>query len=385
MKRAKEFLLLFLTKKFYKKLCSYLLLIFFFYFFSDFLGIFLLTFVFSYLFYTFWKYLKWRWDVFIDRFISGKKRKKILKSIFPLNGIILVEYILFIWLLTFIVWELVPQLVWELSELPETIPFVADQIHIISSRLEEIKTLNSEIWLGVDELMNSNDIDFIKVIWSKIQTVWVVFLQFLLSLVLSFVFIIDRDKLSKYLFGIKNSSFWFLYKEYSVILNKVVHSFWLIIKAQSLIAVFNTIITIIGFYFIWLLYGGFPYVLTMAIIVFLCSFIPILWMWLSAIPLTIIAFISWWFQGMIFVFFMVIFTTAFEAYFLNPKIVSHLFELPVSLTFVILIVSEHIFGIAGLLIWVSLFYFIVWLLRDFDRLVAKKHKVMKKGGWEEKI
>ena len=53
---------------------------------------------------------------------------------------------------------------------------------------------------------------------------------------------------------------------------------------------------------------------------------------------------------MIFVFFMVIFTTAFEAYFLNPKIVSHLFELPVSLTFVILIVSEHIFGIAGLLI-----------------------------------
>jgi len=47
---------------------------------------------------------------------------------------------------------------------------------------------------------------------------------------------------------------------------------------------------------------------------------------------------------------MIIFTTAFEAYFLNPKIVSHLFKIPVSLTFVILFVSEHFFGIAGLLI-----------------------------------
>jgi predicted PurR-regulated permease PerM len=32
-----------------------------------------------------------------------------------------------------------------------------------------------------------------------------------------------------------------------------------------------------------------------------------------------------------------------EAYYLNPKIVSSFLELPVSLTFIILIVSEHFF------------------------------------------
>jgi predicted PurR-regulated permease PerM len=39
-----------------------------------------------------------------------------------------------------------------------------------------------------------------------------------------------------------------------------------------------------------------------------------------------------------------------EAYILNPKIVSSFLELPMSLTFIILIIGEHFFGIAGLLI-----------------------------------
>jgi predicted PurR-regulated permease PerM len=80
---------------------------------------------------------------------------------------------------------------------------------------------------------------------------------------------------------------------------------------------------------------------------------------------------------MVLVFIMIIFTTAFEVYFLNPKIVSSLFKLPVSLTFVILFVSEQFFGIAGLLIWVSLFYFIISLLGDFDKIIS--HSQKKKG------
>jgi hypothetical protein len=43
-----------------------------------------------------------------------------------------------------------------------------------------------------------------------------------------------------------------------------------------------------------------------------------------------------------------------------------------------LIVSEHLFWIAGLLIWVSLFYFIVWLLRDVDKVLNKNRKHIKR-------
>lgn len=68
---------------------------------------------------------------------------------------------------------------------------------------------------------------------------------------------------------------------------------------------------------------------------------------------------------------MVTFIHAIEAYYLNPKIVSAYMELPVFLTFLILLVSEHIFGFVGLLIGVPLFYIFVDLLKDFDRFITK--------------
>ncbi len=67
-----------------------------------------------------------------------------------------------------------------------------------------------------------------------------------------------------------------------------------------------------------------------------------------------------------------------EAYYLNPKIVSNFLDIPISLTFIILILSEHFFGIAGLLIGMSLFYFIIGLFQDFDKVVTKTRKKIKK-------
>jgi predicted PurR-regulated permease PerM len=68
---------------------------------------------------------------------------------------------------------------------------------------------------------------------------------------------------------------------------------------------------------------------------------------------------------------MVTFIHAVEAYYLNPKIVSSYMELPVFLTFLILLVSEHMFGFVGLLIGVPLFYILVDILKDFDHFVTK--------------
>jgi predicted PurR-regulated permease PerM len=48
-----------------------------------------------------------------------------------------------------------------------------------------------------------------------------------------------------------------------------------------------------------------------------------------------------------------------EAYYLNPKIVSSYVHFPVFITFVILLVSEHTFGLMGLLIGVPLFSIIL--------------------------
>lgn len=57
---------------------------------------------------------------------------------------------------------------------------------------------------------------------------------------------------------------------------------------------------------------------------------------------------------------------AVEAYYLNPKIVSGYIHFPVFITFLILLVSEHFFGIVGLLIGVPIFVILLSFGRDFD-------------------
>jgi len=61
-------------------------------------------------------------------------------------------------------------------------------------------------------------------------------MNIILSLILSFIFIIDRQKVKKYFLQVKESNFGFLYKEYKVIIDRIVSSFGLIFKAQSMIA-----------------------------------------------------------------------------------------------------------------------------------------------------
>jgi len=68
----------------------------FFYLFKEFLGIFLLTFVFSYLFLTSSEFLKLKLDIFLSFNIKDKKKLKLLENFCGLNLIITILYLLFI-------------------------------------------------------------------------------------------------------------------------------------------------------------------------------------------------------------------------------------------------------------------------------------------------
>ncbi len=380
MHQIKNILLLLFTKKFLKKTLAYFLIIVFFYFLKWFLWLFLMIFIFSYLFYTFWKYLKQNFDWFIDKYCKKNKRKKIIKKLISFNFIIILEYLLFSWIIIFTISGLLPRLISELSQLNSHIPVVWDQINHVTNKLQEFTNFNSELWWTISQVIESKDYEVILNILKQIKTVWLYFFQFILSLVLSFIFIIDREKLFKYLYWIKKSSFSFLYKEYSIIIEKIIKSFWLIIKAQSMIAWVNALLTIVWLFIIWLIHGWtFPFLLTLWLVVFLTWFIPVLWVFISSVPIMIIAYsFIWWYGVVIEIILLIFIIHTIEAYYLNPKIVSRFFELPVSLTFLILIISEHLFWIIWLLIWVSLFYFVIWLLVDIDKLIVKKNKQIKK-------
>ena len=378
MGQIKQFLSFVFTKKFFKKLFAYTLLITFIYLFSDFAFIFFLTFIFAYLFYSLAKIIKAKLDLFVDN-SCRKYNVLFLKKVIWLNLIIIIEYIIFIVIIVMVLSWILPKLITELSEIAKNMPFFTDQVREVTQTLEEIKQDYSEIWWTITQVISSKDYEVLLGVIDKLKNAWIVFLQIILSLVLSLVFLIDRKKLNKYLLWVKESNFKFLYKEYEVIFEKVVKSFGLILKAQSMIAFVNAILTIFGLYMIGLFYGMiFPYILTLGLIVFIFGFIPVLGVFLSSIPIIFVAltFIGW--MEVVFAILLLIVIVHFvEAYYLNPKIVSSFLDFPVSLTFLILIISEHVFWFAWLLIGVSLFYFMMWLLRDIDAAISRKKKRIK--------
>lgn len=365
---------MFLTKKFLKKIIAYIFLILFFYVFSDFLFIFFLTFIFAYLFSSLWSFLKWKIDLLIDSLVSKAKQRKIIKKFFPINAIILIEYILLLFFIVFTFSIVLPKIVNELVSLPEKVPFIKNEVDNVVTKLQDLIAFNTELWWSITEVINNQtDINIFFDIFNKLKSAWIIFLKIIISIILSYVFIVDKEKLKNYFLWIRNSNFSFFYYEYADFFDRIAKSFWLIFKAQSIIALANTLLTAIWLYIIWFMYnpdtGSFPYFMTLIISVFICWFIPVLWTFLSSIPILIIAFKFWWITAIIAVLILVTIVHFIEAYYLNPKIVSSFLNLPVSLTFVILILSEHLFWIAWLLIWMSLFYFFEWLLIDADKWI----------------
>jgi len=376
MKALKRFLKIFINKIFFQRILAYALLIGFFYIFHDFILIFFLTFIFSYLFLSSGEFIKKKLDKFIDKHKFSKK----LKTVFSLNFLIILEYVLFLTILVFTVSDIIPKLIWELSALPDKIPFLKEQVSVVTDQLKEIKDFNAEIVIWFEKFMESGDYEIFLQVFENVKQVWIIIFKFVLSLILSFVFILDRHRLQGYFKWVEWSNFRFLYDEYSIIIQKLTRSFWLLFKAQALIAIVNAVLTSLWLYFLWFLYPeGFPYILTLAVIVFIFGFIPVFGTFLSSVPIAIIAFTIWGFTWVFQIVLLVAIVHAIEAYYLNPKIISSYMELPVSMTFIILLIWEHFFWVAWLIIWVSWFHFAVDLFRDFDKVVTKTNNTLHKN------
>lgn len=91
--------------------------------------------------------------------------------------------------------------------------------------------------------------------------------------------------------------------------------------------------------------------------ILLLGLIPVAGVIISLIPLCIIAFSIGGFIKVLYIAIAVMIVHAIEAYILNPKLMSSKTNLPVFYTFVVLIISEHFFGIWGLIIGIPLFVF----------------------------
>jgi predicted PurR-regulated permease PerM len=187
-------------------------------------------------------------------------------------------------------------------------------------------------------------------------------IQVLLALVLSLFFLLEKPRLIEFTNKFKDSKIAPFYYEIEFFGKKFARTFGKVIEAQFIIAIVNTILSVIV-----LLALGFPQVIGLTIMIFFLGLIPVAGVIISLIPLTIIAFTIGGFLKVIYVLVAVMVIHGVEAYILNPKLMSSKTDLPVFYTFIVLIFSQNFFGVWGLIIGIPVFVFLLDVLEVTDK------------------
>lgn len=319
------------TKKIITLLCIALLL----YIMRGLLNLFLFTFIFSYLIYS------------LQKMIMNSLGKiiKLRKTI-----VTLILYTLLFFLIVFSIYKY--------------IPLIANQIVKLIDQASDIKGIpkNNKILNLIMAQVNSQKLEsYVKSSTSDIidlaKNIGQGSIYVFMSLILSMFLILEIDEVKNFMRKIRQSKLGvpFGYIEYfaRIFLN----SFGKVIQAQLMIALVNTGLSVVA-----LSIMGFPQILGLGVMIFVLSLIPVAGVIISLVPLSVIAYSMHGPIEVVYVIIMVVLLHILESYVLNPKLMAVKTKLPVFVTFMVLIVSEHFMGVWGLLLGIPIFMFILDLL-----------------------
>lgn len=213
-------------------------------------------------------------------------------------------------------------------------------------------TIEDEIL--VKELMNDQANKLREMAPEVFKTLWRLTATMMLALLFSFLITLDFTRLSAELQSLRNSR---LHEFYAQVAQPVVRFAYVLgrsFQAQAAIACLNAALTLVG-----MLVLGVPSVAMLTLIVFLCSFIPVLGVFISTTPIVLVALNSGGLSLALWVVVMVIVIHAIEAYLLNPIIYGKHLKLNPVLVLMILFVGHHAFGLWGMLLGVPVAYYFI--------------------------
>ncbi|NSL51003.1 AI-2E family transporter [Calidifontibacillus erzurumensis] len=179
-------------------------------------------------------------------------------------------------------------------------------------------------------------------------------LQIFLALLLSLFYLLEKPRLVAFTKKIKYSKLAPIYNEIEFFGGKFIRTFGKVLEAQFIIAVVNCFLSTVALYFM-----GFPQLFGLSIMIFFLGLIPVAGVIISLIPLCLIAYSIGGIIKVVYVLVMIALIHAVEAYILNPKLMSSKTDLPIFYTFIVLIFSEHFFGVWGLIIGIPVFVFLL--------------------------
>jgi predicted PurR-regulated permease PerM len=175
--------------------------------------------------------------------------------------------------------------------------------------------------------------------------------SFLLSILFSFLIVLDLPKLRRQIHGLDDTKIGFIYREVADNIATFGRVLGRALEAQLFIAVVNTILTSIG---MWIL--GIDSIPVLASMVFLCSFIPVAGVFVSSTPICLLALQdpTGGLGRMLMVIVMVLIVHAIETYILNPRIYGHHMRMNPVLVLIVLTVAGKLIGVWGLVLGIPI-------------------------------
>ncbi|HRQ87521.1 MAG TPA: AI-2E family transporter [Bacteroidia bacterium] len=189
--------------------------------------------------------------------------------------------------------------------------------------------------------------DMIRALWAGSATL-------LLALLFSFLISLDLVRLGAEVRNLRNSRLRDFYEETARPVVRFGYVVGRTIQAQAMVALVNTLLTLIGLSLL-----GVPSLTVLSLIVFLCSFIPVLGVFLSTVPIVLVAINSGGVNLAILAVLMVVVIHVIEAYLLNPMIYGKHLKINPVFVLIILFVGHHAFGVWGMLLGVPITHYFI--------------------------
>jgi len=172
--------------------------------------------------------------------------------------------------------------------------------------------------------------------------------SFLLSLLFSFLIVLDMPHLVKQITELQNTKLRFIYIEVAESIKGFSNVLGRSLEAQLIIAIVNSFLTAIGI----LMLGIGESVAFLSVIVLFCSFIPVAGVFISSIPICLIALQTSGLQTMILAIVMIVVIHLIESYILNPRIYGTYMRINPVIVLIILTIGGKLFHIWGLILGV---------------------------------
>lgn len=171
---------------------------------------------------------------------------------------------------------------------------------------------------------------------------------FLLSLLFSFLIVLDLANLSVSVRSLQHTKLRFVYQSVAANIQEFSQVLGRALEAQLIIAIINSLLTAIGIS----LLGLGQHLAFLTVIVFFCSFFPVIGVFISSIPICLVALQTSGLQTMLLSIVLITVIHLIEGYILNPRVYGTYMRINSVIILIILTIAGKLFGLWGLLLGV---------------------------------